>query len=96
MNKAAFVDAIAEAEGWTKADALASVNAVVGAVKAALEKGGKVELAGFGSFSTYQTSPRMALNPSTREPVAVPAKTVIKFRAGAGFVKAVQGAGDAK
>ncbi len=47
-----------------------------------LAKGGRVELRGFGSFSTRARAPRTGRNPRTGESVAVPAKRVIHFKAG--------------
>jgi integration host factor subunit beta len=47
-----------------------------------LEAGDRVELRGFGSFSTRLRDPRQGLNPRTGDSVAVPAKHMIHFRAG--------------
>ena len=47
-----------------------------------LEAGGRVELRGFGSFSTRLRAPRQARNPRNGDAVAVPAKHMIHFRAG--------------
>jgi DNA-binding protein HU-beta len=50
MNKAELFAAIAAITGETKKGAEAAVNAFVETVSAALVKGDKVQLVGFGSF----------------------------------------------
>lgn len=47
-----------------------------------LAKGGRVELRGFGAFSTRARDARDGRNPRTGEAVAVPAKKVPYFKAG--------------
>ncbi len=47
-----------------------------------LAEGGRVELRGFGAFSTREREARTGRNPRTGEPVDVPAKRVPYFKAG--------------
>ncbi len=47
-----------------------------------LAEGGRVELRGFGAFSTREREARMGRNPRTGASVAVPAKRVPYFKAG--------------
>jgi len=47
-----------------------------------LADGGRVELRGFGAFSTRERAPRKGRNPRTGEAVDVPAKRVPYFKAG--------------
>ena len=47
-----------------------------------LAEGGRVELRGFGTFSTRQREARTGRNPRTGEAVAVPAKSVPYFKPG--------------
>ena len=48
---------------------------------ATMERGDRVELRGFGTFSTRSRRDRIGHNPRSGEPVAVDAKTVPFFRA---------------
>ncbi len=48
----------------------------------ALATGGRVELRGFGAFSTRQRDARRARNPRTGESVSVPQKRVPYFKPG--------------
>jgi len=47
-----------------------------------LAQGGRVELRGFGAFSTRQREPRQGRNPRTGASVAVPGKKVPYFKPG--------------
>lgn len=47
-----------------------------------LAEGGRVELRGFGAFSTRERAPRKGRNPRTGEAVDVPAKRVPYFKPG--------------
>lgn len=47
-----------------------------------LADGGRVELRGFGAFSTRERKPRIGRNPRTGESVEVPAKRVPYFKPG--------------
>ena len=47
-----------------------------------LAEGGRVELRGFGAFSTREREARVGRNPRTGEQVSVPAKRVPYFKAG--------------
>ena len=47
-----------------------------------LADGGRVELRGFGAFSTREREPREGRNPRTGETVSVPAKRVPYFKPG--------------
>ncbi|MEZ5710484.1 MAG: integration host factor subunit beta [Blastomonas sp.] len=49
---------------------------------ARLAEGGRVELRGFGAFSTRERKSRKGRNPRTGEPVDVPAKRVPYFKPG--------------
>ncbi|NMW32516.1 integration host factor subunit beta [Altererythrobacter sp. RZ02] len=47
-----------------------------------LAEGGRVELRGFGAFSTREREPRTGRNPRTGETVEVPSKRVPYFKPG--------------
>lgn len=58
------------------------VAAVFDTIIAQLQEGGRVELRGFGAFSTRGRDARKGRNPRTGEPVDVSAKRVPYFKAG--------------
>lgn len=56
-----------------------------------LAEGGRVELRGFGAFSTREREARTGRNPRTGEAVEVPAKKVPYFKAGKEIRKRLNG-----
>ena len=58
------------------------VNAIFGEIIAAMARGDRVELRGFGAFSVKHRSPRMGRNPRTGTQVAVKQKRVPYFKTG--------------
>ena len=58
------------------------VNTVFGEISAALARGDRVELRGFGAFSVKSRPARTGRNPRTGEPVNVEEKTVPFFKTG--------------
>lgn len=82
MNKTELVAKIAEGAGLSKVDAKKALEATLEAVKAAVKKGDKVALVGFGTFSVAKRNARKGINPATKEVVEIPAKKVVKFKAG--------------
>ena len=63
-------------------DVEAVVNAFFDAITERLAQGGRVELRGFGAFSTRERAARAGRNPRTGETVEVPGKRVPYFKAG--------------
>ncbi len=82
MGKTELVEFIAAKAGLTKADALRAVDAFQEGVVEGLKKEGKVSLVGFGTFSAKKREARDGINPLTKEPLHIPAKTVASFKAG--------------
>ncbi len=58
------------------------VAAVLGEITSTLERGGRVELRGFGAFSVKTRGARVGRNPRTGEAVDVEEKRVPFFKAG--------------
>jgi len=58
------------------------VSAIFEAITDQLAKGGRIELRGFGAFSTREREARTGRNPRTGEAVAVGAKRVPYFKPG--------------
>ncbi len=89
MNKAQLIDAIAGEAGLTKADAKKALDAFVKVTGDALKKGDRVALVGFGSFGVSARSARTGRNPQTGKEIKIPAKKVIKFKAGSDLTDSV-------
>ncbi len=89
MNKTDLVEKIAAGAGITKVDAKKALEAAVAAVKDALVAGDKVSLIGFGTFGINERPAREGVNPSSKEKITIAAKKVVKFKAGAELVDAL-------
>ena len=74
MNKTELVAKIAEVAGLSKADAKKALDATVG----------------FGTYSVTERPAREGVNPRTGEKLAIAAKKVVKFKAGAELANAVK------
>lgn len=83
MNKAELIEAIASSAKLSKADAKRALDAFVDTTAKALKKGDRVALVGFGSFSVSKRAARKGRNPQTGKEIKIPAKKVVRFKAGA-------------
>ncbi len=73
---------MADDAGITKAQATEAYDSFVEAVTTSLQKDEKLTLIGFGTFSSSIRAARKGINPATRQPIDIPEKKVIKFKAG--------------
>ncbi len=95
MNKSELIDAMAASAGITKAAAKLALESFLSNVEGTLNKGGKVSLVGFGSWSVSARAAREGRNPQWKEgmpgngKIQIAAKNVIKFKAGAELENAV-------
>ena len=89
MNKTEIIAAAAEASGMTKKDAERVITAALATVTAALAKGDKVQLSGFGIFEVKEREARVGRNPRTKETIQIPATRVPAFKASKSLKDAV-------
>ena len=83
MIKSELIAALAgENPHLTQRDVERLVDVIFEAMIRALERGGRVELRGFGAFSVRARPARAGRNPRTGEAVDVPAKRVPFFKSG--------------
>ena len=91
MNKAELIDAVAKSTKQTKTNVEETLNALMAAVQSSLAKGGSVQLIGFGTFDVSNRAARVGRNPATGKELKIPAKKVVKFKAGSKLKDAVAG-----
>ncbi|WP_198951453.1 HU family DNA-binding protein [Pigmentiphaga sp. NML080357] len=89
MNKTELIDHIAKQADISKAAAGRSLDALVGAVKTTLKKGGTVTLVGFGTFAVTARAARTGRNPRTGEAIKIKKAKVPKFRPGKALKDAI-------
>lgn len=94
MNKEQLVQQTAIKAGVTKKQADLIISAICDCIMDAVSEGEKVTLVGFGSFEARERKAREGRNPSTGEPMTIPATTVPVFSAGKAFKELVSGVAD--
>lgn len=82
MNKTELIEAIATRSKTTKTQTATMVDEFINVVQKTLVDGNTVQLVGFGTFSVTDRAKREGRNPSTGEPLTIPAKKVVKFKPG--------------
>jgi DNA-binding protein HU-beta len=90
MNKTELVNAIADKAGLSKADAKKALDATIEAISGALSNNDKIALIGFGTFAVVEKSARQGINPATKQKIEIPARKVVKFKAGAELTEKVK------
>ena len=89
MNKTELIDKVAKESALSKSAAEQVVNSVFSAIAEAMKSGDKVTLVGFGTFSVSERAAREGRNPQSGEIINIPAKKVVKFKAGSKLVDSV-------
>jgi integration host factor subunit beta len=83
MTRSKLISRLAEKHPkLTASDVGLVVKTVMNSIGNHLAHGGRIEIRGFGSFSSYTRPPRLGRNPMTGEIVPVPEKRVPHFKAG--------------
>lgn len=89
LGKTDLIDTVAKAAGMEKTKAKAAVENTIDIVTKELKRGGRVQLTGFGTFSTTRRKKRMGVNPKTGAKITIPARKVPKFTAGKALKDAI-------
>ncbi len=90
MTKKEFTDKMSEKAGLNKVDAQKAYDAFLEVTSDYLKAGEKVSFLGFGTFMVQAKAERTARNPRTGETIKVPARNVLKFKAGSEISKAIE------
>ena len=80
MNKKELVAKVSEVTGISKSDTKKTLEAIIEAVGAEMQKNEKVIILGFGTFSVKDKAARMSIHPQTMQPLELPAKKVVRFK----------------
>lgn len=82
MNKSEMIEHMAKQADLSKAQAARALDAMLGAVKTTLKRGGAVALVGFGTWRVAKRAARTGRNPRTGAAIKIKAARVPKFAAG--------------
>jgi len=91
MNRTELVSALAEGSGSTKSDADALLSALGDVLIDAVGKGEKVQIPGLLTVERVERAARSGRNPSTGEPIEIPAGFGVKLTAGSKLKSAASG-----
>lgn len=89
MKKVELVKEMAHKTGLPQVDCKKVLEAFMETVSETLPKNEKVILVGFGAFSVVERSARNGRNPQTGKLVVIPAKKVVKFKAGSELLEKI-------
>ena len=87
MTKTDLINEIAAKADLTKVQAKAALDATLESISQALANDDKVQLIVFGTFAVVEKPARTGRNPRTKETIEIPARKVVKCKAGAGLGK---------
>lgn len=79
MNRTELVADIAKETGKTQQEVLDILESAFGMIKKTVQGGGKVQIAGFGTFECRTRKARNGVNPRTGEKITIPSAKVAKF-----------------
>jgi DNA-binding protein HU-beta len=82
MTRKELIAALAAKTGTTKTEADRNVLALIEIISITLERGGKINLNGFGIFDVRERAERIGRNPRTGEILKIKASKVPAFKAG--------------
>ncbi len=82
MNKTELINEVSKRTEVPKATVKKVVDATFNVIADVLNWDGKVQLVGFGSFYVSTRKARKGRNPRTGEVIEIPARKVVRFRAG--------------
>ena len=89
MTKAELIDLACESTGLSKRQVTEAFAALMGAISTSLQAGQPVRIADFGVFEIKDRPARKARNPSTGDVIHVPARKIVRFKAGKELREAV-------
>jgi len=89
MNKTDLINGMAENAGITKSSAKKALDGLLIDIEGSLQKGNRVSLVGFGSWSVSRRAARDGRNPQTGATIQIKAKNVVKFKAGTDLSDAI-------
>jgi len=80
LTKADLIEEVLNVTELPRRESETIVETIFDSIIAALQKGEKIEIRGFGSFRTRERRGRVGRNPKTGEKVDVPAKKIPYFK----------------
>ena len=80
LTKAHIVEAVAEANGYTRNKSFEIVEILLELIKAAMESGEDLMISGFGRFCVKEKAKRRGRNPATGKDLIIAPRKVVTFK----------------
>jgi len=80
LTKAHIVDAVIEANGFTRRKSVETIETLLELIKSTLESGEDVLISGFGRFCVKQKAERRGRNPATGKDMMLAPRKVVTFK----------------
>ena len=90
MNKSDLVTSVAQSANISKAASEKALNGLLKIISDGLAAGDSVTLTGFGRFSVSTRASRTGRNPQSGTAIKIPAKKVVRFKAGKSLSEVVK------
>ena len=90
MSKTLIVGAVATETGQSRRNVRRTIDAFLNCTIGELSKGWRITFGGFGTFRVQQRKARKGINPQTGETLIIPARRVVRFKAGTDLREAVR------
>ena len=91
VTKADLISKVAETTENTKTDCDAILTTAFNAIAEELKTGGSFAWPQFGKFEVVIRAARKGVNPATKQPIAIPQTTAVKFKAALALKEGVKG-----
>jgi DNA-binding protein HU-beta len=82
MNKTELIAKVAEETELPKGKVQAVLDGIINSIGDSLKSGDKVSFVGFGTFEVAKRDARTGRNPQTGASIKIPARKVVRFKAG--------------
>jgi len=82
MNKTELIAKVAEESELPKGKVQAVLDGIINSIGDSLKSGDKVSFVGFGTFEVSSRAARTGRNPQTGDSIKIPARKVVRFKAG--------------
>lgn len=89
MNKAQFIEALANKGDMTKSEAKRNLNICLDIITECMQNNEEIVFSGFGTLLPWSQTARMARNPKSGIPVMIQPRTTVKFKAGKYLIQAI-------
>ncbi len=89
MNKQQLIAQVAKECKMPKSQILAMADSMFDTIEKSLKKGQAVRLVGFGTWKKTRRKARTGRNPQTGKSIKIPARNVVKFKAGQALLEMV-------